>query len=448
MLDIRWIREKPQEAKEALSKRQSEISVDELLKFDQKWKESKSQEDLLRNSRNKITQQINEAKKAGKPIEDLLKQAKELPKKISDTEIESNAFLERRDHLLHRVPNLAHESVPDGGEENGKIISEHGKKPVFLFKPKQHHELAKPLGILDTERAAKIAGAGFYVFKKDLARLERALINFCLDFHFQNGFEELSVPFLVNEKTAFGTGNLPKFEQDLYKTTNGFYLIPTAEVPITNLFAGEVLDEKDLPKKFCAFTACFRTEAGRHGSETPGIFRLHQFDKVEMVFICKPEDSWKLHEEMLLYGEKLLEKLGLHFRTKLLAAGDMSLASAKTFDLEVYAPGMDRYLECSSISNCTDFQARRMNTKIRRGNETVLAHTLNGSGLAFPRLMIALLETFQTAEGTIKVPKVLQPYLGGQTLIGGKAKPASHSEKKPAKKTVKVATKTIKKKKK
>ncbi|MFH0954760.1 MAG: serine--tRNA ligase [Candidatus Micrarchaeota archaeon] len=448
MLDIHLIREKTELVRQAMQKRQSEVSVDELMEFDQKWRESKSMEDQLRNKRNKITIEIKEAKKAGKSIEELLKQARELPREIAKTEVETGSFLERRDFLLQRLPNIPHESVPSGGEENFQIVKESGKKPAFDFVPKQHHELANALEMLDMTRAAKIAGAGFFVFRKDLARLERALINFFLDCHRKNGLEEVSVPFLVNEKTAFGTGNLPKFEKDLYKTTDGFYLIPTAEVPVTNLFANETLEEKDLPKKFCSFTACFRTEAGKHGAETPGIFRLHQFDKVEMVFICTPEESWKLHEEMRGYGEQLLEKLGLHYRTKLLASGDMGIASAKTYDLEVYAPAMDKYLECSSISNCTDFQGRRMNTKFKRQNETIFCHTLNGSGLATSRLMIALLETYQTESGNIKIPKVLQPYMDGQTEIGKHVSIATPKAKakKPAKKTVKKTVKSKAKK--
>jgi seryl-tRNA synthetase len=243
-----------------------------------------------------------------------------------------------------------------------------------------------------------------------------------LDFHVKDGFTEINPPQMVNPKIMFGTGNLPKFEQDLYKLREGFYLVPTAEVPVTNIYADEVLDEKELPKRFVAFTQCYRTEAGRHGAETPGIFRLHQFEKVEMVYICKPEDSWKMHEEMTARAEKLLQMLNLPFRRILLASGDAGFASAKTYDIEVWSPFLGKYLETSSCSNCTDFQARRMNTKFNENKtgERKFVHTLNGSGLATPRLLIALVENYQQEDGTIKVPDVLVPYLGLKVI--GKTK--------------------------
>jgi seryl-tRNA synthetase len=251
-----------------------------------------------------------------------------------------------------------------------------------------------------------------------MAQLERALINFMIDFHVKDGFIEINPPQIVNAKTMFGTGNLPKFEQDLYKTREGFYLIPTAEVVVTNIHADEVLNEKDLPKKFVAFTQCYRTEAGRHGSETPGIFRLHEFEKVEMVYICKQEDSWKFHEEMTARAEKLLDKLKLPYRRILLATADAGFASAKTYDLEVWSPFLKKYLETSSCSNCTDFQARRMNTRYQSKDGMKFVHTLNGSGLATPRLLISLIENYQQKDGSIKVPAVLQPYMNGKKFIG------------------------------
>jgi len=417
MIDIKLVRENKETIKELLAKRLCDLSIDELYDYDLEWKKTQVLEQELRARRNTITEDIKVAKSKGQPIEGLLKEAKELPTKIKEAGDKTTEILEKRNYLLERLPNLPDKTTPDGPEENFKIVKNWGEKLVFDFKPKLHYEVASTLGILDIPRAVKISGAGFYIFKKDLARLERALINFFLDTHKSNGLTELNMPFMVNQKTAYGTGNLPKFEQDLYKTTNGFYLIPTAEVPVTNIYAEETLEAKDLPQKFCAYTPCFRTEAGRHGSETPGIFRLHQFDKVEMVYLCKQEESWDLHEKMRRDGEEILEKLGLAYRTKLLAAGDMGIASAKTYDLEVYAPAMDKYLETSSISNCTDYQARRMNTKYKEGNETKLVHTLNGSGLATPRLLIALIETYQTKEGHIKIPKVLQKYMGGQEII-------------------------------
>ena len=413
MLDIDLIRKNPQFVKENLAKRLCEIDIDEVVESDLEWKKSKELEDSLRKKRNDLTEEIKNAKMQEKPAKRLVEEAKQVADKIVAVGKKTMEFSEKRNYLIERLPNLIDDSVPEGPEENFKIVKEWGKKPSFDFKPKQHHELGQALGILDMSRAAKLAGTGFYMFRGPLARIEWALINYFRDFHFKNGFEEICPPFLVNSQTAFGTGNLPKFEKDLYKTTDGFYLIPTAEVPVTNIYANEVLEESELPKRFYAYTPCYRTEAGKHGSETPGFFRLHQFDKVEMVFLSKPEDSWKMHEEMLAFGEKLIEGLELHYRTKMLAAGDCGIASAKTYDLEVYAPGMGKYLETSSISNCTDFQARRMNTKYKTKDGSKLVHTLNGSGLATPRLMIALMETFQTKEGNIKVPTALQPYMNG-----------------------------------
>ncbi|MEM4230849.1 MAG: serine--tRNA ligase, partial [Candidatus Pacearchaeota archaeon] len=281
-----------------------------------------------------------------------------------------------------------------------------------IKNPKSHLELGEALDIIDIKRAVKIAGAGFYMLKGKGAILQRALIQFMLDFHNKNGFIEINPPQLVNRKTAFGTGNLPKFEEQLYTTRDNLVLIPTAEVPVTNIYAGEVLKEKDLPKKFCAFTECYRTEAGRHAGEE-GLFRLHQFEKVEMVYICKPEDSWKFLEEMTGNSEKILKLLEIPYRKLFLATADAGFASAKTYDLEVWSPTMNKYLEVASCSNCTDFQARRMNTKYQtKNNELRFVHTLNGSGLALPRLMISLLECNQQKNGSIKIPKVLWKYTG------------------------------------
>ncbi len=417
MIDIELIRENPQKVKAELDKRLNDVSVDELAEWDEKWRASKQKEEELRAERNRLTEQVKEAKQKGKGAEQIIKKAKGIPAQIEGAKKKTQECLEKRNALWERTPNIPHESVPGGPEENYKIVKEHGKKPVFAFKPKRHDELCNALGILDMARAAKLAGTGFYIFKDDLARLNRALISFFLDFHKKNGLDELSVPYMVNRETAFGTGNLPKFEDDLYKTKEGKYLISTAEIPLTNYFAGETIDERELPKRLCSFTPCFRVEAGQHGINTPGFFRLHQFDKVEMVYISKQEDSWEMLEEMRSHGEKLIEKIGLHYRTKLLAAGDMGIASAKTYDLEVYAPGMDKYLETSSVSNCTDFQARRMNTKYDSKGERKLVHTLNGSGLATPRLLISIIESFQGKDESIKIPKPLQEYMGGQKEI-------------------------------
>ena len=312
--------------------------------------------------------------------------------------------------MISIIPNIQAENVPIGGEKDYKEVSKWGKIPK-MSHAKGHLELGEKLDIIDIKRATKISGAGFYILKGEGARLQRALIQFMLDFHVKNGFTEINPPQLVNEQTAFGTGNLPKFADQLYKTNDNLMLVPTAEVPVTNIYSGEILNEKDLPKKFCAFTECYRTEAGRHTGEE-GLYRLHQFEKVEMVYLCRQEDSWKFLEEMTSNAEKILKLLKLPYRKVLLATGDASFSSAKTYDLEVWSPAMKRYLECSSCSNCTDFQARRMNTRYQCKNGLKFVHTLNGSCLALPRLMIAILENNQQKDGSIKIPSVLQKYTG------------------------------------
>jgi seryl-tRNA synthetase len=376
----------------------------------------------LRASRNKVSKEISEAKKQGKNVSALMNKAKEIPERLKKNEEEEKQLREDLDKFLALLPNIQAEDVPVGGEEKNKVIHKKVEIPKFVFPVKSHDEILTKLGFLDMERASKVSGSGFYFFKGEFSQFERALINFMLDFHTNDGFLEINPPQIVNAKTMFGTGNLPKFEEDLYKTREGFYLIPTAEVVVTNIHANEILNEKDLPKKFVAFTQCYRTEAGRHGSETPGIFRLHEFEKVEMVYLCRQEDSWKFHEEMTARAEKLLDKLKLPYRRILLATADAGFASAKTYDLEVWSPFLKKYLETSSCSNCTDFQARRMNTRYQGKDGLKFVHTLNGSGLATPRLLISLVENYQQKDGSIKVPAVLVPYMNGKKFIGKKEK--------------------------
>ena len=421
MIDLKLIRENPSIVKQNCKNRGYDVEdVDEILALDEKWRKLKKEDDDLRAERNKISKEINEAKKQKKSIVNLLKSAKQIPEKLKKNEEEEKQLREDLDKFLSLIPNIQAKEVPVGGEEKNKVVKKVGEIPKFDFTVKSHVELLEKAGLLDMERAAKVSGSGFYFFKGEMAQFERALINFMLDFHVKDGFLEINPPQLVNAKTMFGTGNLPKFEQDLYKTREGFYLIPTAEVVVTNIHADEVLNEKDLPKKFVAFTQCYRTEAGRHGSETPGIFRLHEFEKVEMVYLCKQEDSWKFHEEMTARAEKILDKLKIPYRRVLLATADAGFASAKTYDLEVWSPFLKKYLETSSCSNCTDFQARRMNTRYQSKDGLKFVHTLNGSGLATPRLLIALVENYQQKDGSIKVPAVLVPYMGGKKFIGKK----------------------------
>ena len=423
MIDIKLIRENPSIVKQNCKNRgYNAEDVDEILALDEKWRTLKKQDDDLRSARNKVSKEINEAKKQKKDISKLMKSAKQIPKKLKKNEEEERQLREDLNKFLALIPNIQAKEVPVGGADKNKIIYRKGEIPKFNFPVKSHDELLEKEGLLDMERGAKLSGTGFYLFKGELAQFERALINFMIDFHVHDGFVEINPPQLVNAKTMFGTGNLPKFEADLYRTREGFYLIPTAEVVVTNIYSDEILNEKDLPKKFVSFTQCYRTEAGRHGSETPGIFRLHEFEKVEMVYLCSQEDSWKFLEEMTARAEKLLEKLKVPYRKILLASADAGFASAKTYDLEVWSPFLKRYLETSSCSNCTDFQARRMNTRYQSKKGLKFVHTLNGSGLATPRLLISLIENYQQKDGSIKVPAVLQPYMNGKKYIGKKIK--------------------------
>ncbi|MBD3249797.1 serine--tRNA ligase [Candidatus Woesearchaeota archaeon] len=418
MIDIKLIREEPDKVKRSCKDRNYDIDIDKLLKLDEEYRNFLQDAQDLKHERNQLASEINKLKKQGKDIKPKIKQAKELPDKIKKLDEQIKKLKDDIDNVLSGIPNMPHPSVPIGEDESAnKEVKKWGKLPEFDFEPKPHWELGKELDIIDTERSIKLAGSGFYVFKGLGARMERALINFFLDYHTKDGYTEIIPPLLANEKTMFGTGQLPKFEQDLYKTNEGLYMIPTAEVPLTNMHQDEILKEEDLPKFYCAYTPCFRTEAGRHGSETRGIFRLHQFNKVEMVKLCYPKHSYKELEDMKQRAESLLEMLNIPYRTIILSSGDMGFSAAKTYDIEVYSAFHKKYLETSSCSNCEDFQARRMNTRIRKKEGNIYVHTLNGSGLATPRLMIAILENNQNKDGSITIPKVLQPYMGGLKKI-------------------------------
>ena len=411
MIDINLIRNELDLVKKNCKNRNyDEKIVDKIYSLDKKWRELKLKDDELRSIRNKISEEINQAKKQKKPIDILLKKVKSVLDELNINEQEETKLRIELDILLATLPNIQNPECPIGDEEKNKEIKKIGKI-LKIKNPKSHLELGEKLDIIDMKRATKIAGAGFYILKGKGAKLQRALIQFMLDFHEKNGLIEINPPQLVNTKTAFGTGNLPKFEDQLYKTNEGFILIPTAEVSVTNIYANEVLIEKELPIKFCSFTECYRTEVGKKMGEE-GLYRVHQFEKVEMVYFCKQEDSNKLLEEMTKNAEKILKRLGIPYRRLLLATGDTSFSSAKTYDLEAWSPVMNKYLEVSSCSNCTDFQARRMNTKYQCKSGIKFIHTLNGSGLALPRLMISLLENNQQIDGSIKVPRALWQYTG------------------------------------
>lgn len=413
MIDIKILRENPELIKTNTKARGYEVSiVEELISLDSEWRKCKKEDDDLRCEKNKVSESINAAKKAKdeKKATDAIKRGKEISEKLKQNEETEDKLKVKIDDLISRIPNIQSEDAPNGDASNNKEIHVIGKIKE-IKNPKGHLELLEKFGMIDMKRATKISGAGFYILTGKAAKLQRALVQYMLDFHESNGFIEINPPQMVNRAAAFGTGNLPKFDDQLYKTNDELILVPTAEVPVTNIYADEILTEKDLPKKFCAFTQCYRTEAGRKAGEE-GLFRLHEFEKVEMVYICKQEDSWKFHEEMTEYAEQILKNLELPFRRLLLSKEDAGFSSAKTYDLEVWSPSMKRYLECSSCSNCTDFQARRMNSRYQGKEGIKFCHTLNGSGIALPRLMIALIENNQQEDGSIKIPEVLWEYTG------------------------------------
>jgi seryl-tRNA synthetase len=422
MLDIRLVREQPDRVRRGLESRGVDpIVVDRLLEGDERRRRLLTEVEALKARRNELSREIPQRAKAGQPIEALKDDARRIGEQIRGIE-EELALVENGDsNVLMTLPNLPQDDVPVGKrEEDNVVLRTWGGPPVFATEPRPVWEIGAALGILDFERATKISGSGFFVLKGAGARLERALIQWMLDTHTQkNGYTEIAPPFVVNRASLFGTSQLPKFEEDLYRVAEeDLFLIPTAEVPVTNLLRDEILDGADLPIKYCAYSPCFRREAGSYGKETRGISRVHQFNKVEMVWFTKPEDSRATHETLTKNATDLLETLGLHYRVLLLCTGDMGFGAAKCNDLELWAPGMNRFLEVSSCSNFEDFQARRANIRFRRekGAKPELVHTLNGSGLALPRLLIALLECGQQPDGSVKLPEVLHDYFGAAEI--------------------------------
>ncbi|MFC1502490.1 serine--tRNA ligase [bacterium] len=416
MLDLRYIRDNPDKVKKSNTARGSEVDVDRLLDLDQQRRTIIQSVDELKAKRNSASEAIGKAKKTG---EDMSVAIAEM-RKVSDEIKEKDTALRDIEKQIYEIqiwiPNIPHETVPFGGEEANETIKSWGEIPSFDYKIEPHWDIGPRLGILEFDRSARLSGSNFVSFKGLGAQLERALIQFMLDLHItEHGYQEVSVPIIVRRDILFGTGQLPKLEEDMYHVEkDDLFLIPTAEVPVTNLHRDEMLQGKDLPICYTAFTPCFRREAGSYGADTRGLMRIHQFDKVEMVKLVKPEDSYKELEKLLLDAEEVLQRLELPYRVKNLATGDISFAAAKCYDIEAYAPGIDRWLEVSSCSNDEDFQARRMNVRFRRdkGVKPEFVHTLNGSGVALPRTVIAILENYQTDEGTIVVPRVLRKYMG------------------------------------
>jgi seryl-tRNA synthetase len=394
------------------------MMLDRVLLLDAERRELIAEVDALRARRNEASPRVAELKRAGAHDEAgaVIREMREVGEAAATKEARLGAVEEEIRGLLLHLPNLPAPEVPPGGIESNRVLREWGEVRHFDFTPKPHWELGEALGILDFPRGAKIAGSGFPLYVGLGARLERALINFMVDLHArEHGYTEVWPPYLVNHQTAQGTGQLPKFGEDMYEVPlDGLYLIPTAEVPVTNMHAGELLDDSRFPIRYVAYSPCFRREAGAHGKETRGLTRVHQFDKVELVRFERPEASAAALEELTGHAEKVLQLLGLRYRVLLLAAGDLGFASAKTYDLEVWAPGAERWLEVSSCSTFTDYQARRAGIRYRPagGERPQFVHTLNGSALALARTVIALLESHQEADGTIRLPEALVPYFG------------------------------------
>jgi len=424
MLDLKFIRDNKDLVKESIKNRNYKLDIDELLKLDEEHRKLLVEMEDLKAKRNKANDDVSAAMKAKKNPKELIEKMKPLSQKIADFEVKVEEISQKIEKFRYIIPNIPDKSVPVGGPESNKIVRSWGKTPTFDFNPRNHIELAELLDIISFGTAAKITGSNFVLFKGLGARLERALINFMLDLHTKkHGYTEIFPPFLVNRRSMTGTGQLPKLEEDMYRLRDDdLFLIPTAEVPVTNIHSGDVLEEKDLPIYYTAYTACFRREAGSYGKDTRGLVRVHQFDKVELVKFVKPETSFDELEKLLKDAEEVLQLLELPYRVNMLATGDISFAAAKCYDIELYAPGTDAYLEVSSCSNFTDFQARRANIKFKRTTNdkrrtTEFVHTLNGSGVALARLVVAILENYQNKDGSVNIPKALVPYMDGMTII-------------------------------
>jgi len=429
MLDLNFVRENLEAVRKAMGNRNFPAeALNDFSELDAERRRIIGESDQLNQQRNAASKEIGALMQAGqKGDAEARKQiVADIKMQIADLDAGREKAEARMRELLINLPNLPHESVPIGADETANMeVRRVGEPREFDFEPKDHVDLGEALGILDIERAAKIAGSRFSILKGAGARLERALINFMLDVHTtEHGYTETVPPFIVNANALFGTAQLPKFEADLFKLTDerGFYLIPTAEVPVTNYHADEILNASDLPLYYTAYTPCFRSEAGSYGRDTRGLIRQHQFEKVELVKVCLPETSEAEHERLTQNAERILQLLGLPYRTMVLSTGDMGFAAAKTYDIEVWLPSQNTYREISSCSNCTDFQARRMNLRFRRagGAKPEYAHTLNGSGLAVGRTWIAILENYQQADGSIIVPEVLQQYMNGLEMIANR----------------------------
>lgn len=419
MLDLRRIRQNPQELIDALKKRGKEISLERFLAADEKRRDLMARSETLKNRRNAASKEIAGIKRAGGDAQPLMDEMKRVGEEIARLDEEVRGIDEEMSQFLMTVPNFPHETVPLGRDDRDNVEQRRWGEPrVFAWEPKAHWDIGTDLDILDFDAAAKISGARFTVYKGLGARLERAVINFFMDTHAADGYTEVLPPYMVTRATMTGTGQLPKFEEDAYKTDPDTFLIPTAEVPVTNLYRDMILDGAKLPIRHCAYSACFRAEAGSAGRDTRGLIRQHQFNKVEMVKITKPQESYAELESMTQQAEKVLRLLGLPHRVVCLCTGDMGFSAAKTYDIEVWMPSYNRYVEISSCSNCEDFQARRAQIRYREDPKAKpqLCHTLNGSGVAVGRTVAAILENYQNEDGTVTVPQALVPYMRVETI--------------------------------
>ncbi len=422
MLDIRWIRSNVEETKRFLANRNNDMNIDALLSLDAEKRSLLVESEELKAKRNEGSRKVSQARAAGEDAAGLMEEMRLVGERVKTIDARITEIDASLDDLLLRVPNRPHETCPVGKDENDNVeIRKWGEVPMFPFEPKPHWEIGEALGIMDFERGAALAQSRFTVLKGLGAKVERALLNFMLDLHTEkHGYKEIEPPFMVNSATMQGTGQLPKFAEELYKCEgDDLWLIPTAEVPLTNLHAGDILEEDALPLYYTAYTPCFRREAGSYGRDIRGFLRQHQFDKVEMVKLCTPETSYDELEKLTANAEEVLQLLKIPYRVICLSTGDMGFGSSKTYDIEVWLPSQNKYREISSCSNCEDFQARRMNTRYRPkdGGKPRFVHTLNGSGIAIGRTLIAVIENYQQEDGSFLVPDVLRPYMNGVTTV-------------------------------
>jgi len=422
MLDIKWIRDEPEALDAALKRRGLDPLSEAVLSIDSRHRATQAELQAMQTRRNEASKAIGEAKRKGEDAATLMEEVSGLKTKMAEAEDAERRLSAELSDLLSGIPNPTLPDVPEGADEDANVcLREHLAPTDFAFPPKEHYELGEALGFLDFETAAKLSGSRFVVMRGQIARLHRALAQFMIDLHtIEHGYEEVAPPLLVRDHVLYGTGQLPKFAEDQFHTTSEHWLIPTAEVPLTNLVAGEILESEALPIRVTALTPCFRSEAGSAGRDTRGMLRQHQFEKVELVSITRPEDSAAEHDRMVGCAEEVLKRLGLPYRVMVLSTGDIGFGAAKTYDVEVWLPGQKAYREISSCSNCLDFQARRMKARYRPVDEkgTRFVHSLNGSGVAVGRALIAVMENYQQGNGSIAVPEALRPYMGGLEVIG------------------------------